>query len=70
VSAFKRVTDQLFEVAGRASKGDLTYKDVLEEIENRHYAAIRALFPAKIQSDVITILLINPVNAKDKSFFL
>ncbi|MCC5914497.1 MAG: bifunctional aspartate kinase/homoserine dehydrogenase I [Balneolaceae bacterium] len=54
VSAFRGVTDQLLVMSSLASEGDLSYKDHLREIEERHYDAIRALVPAKHQSDVIT----------------
>jgi bifunctional aspartokinase / homoserine dehydrogenase 1 len=54
VSAFRGVTDQLYNIAKLASEGNLDYKDVLEEIEHRHYETIRKIFPAKHQSDVIT----------------
>ncbi len=54
VSAFRGVTDQLFETAGRASEGDLSYRDLLAAIEKRHFDTIKALFPASSQSDVIT----------------
>lgn len=54
VSAFRGVTDQLLVMASMASEGDLSYKDHLAEIEERHYDAIRKLVPAKNQSDVIT----------------
>lgn len=54
VSAFRGVTDQLLVMSSLASEGDLSYKDHLREIEDRHYDTIRAVVPAKHQSDVIT----------------
>lgn len=54
VSAFKGVTDQLFEVARQASVDDEAYKDTITEIEKRHFETIRTLLPAGEQSDVIT----------------
>lgn len=54
VSAFKGVTDQLFNVAELASEGNDDYQVTLGEIEQRHISAIRKHIPAKNQSDVIT----------------
>lgn len=54
VSAFKGVTDRLFEIALQASRGDRVYKNGLEEIEDLHVNTIRALFPASSQSDALT----------------
>lgn len=54
VSAFRGVTDQLFQVSEMASAGDMTYRDLLVDMEDRHLKTIRDLFPAKNQSDVIT----------------
>ena len=54
VSAFRGVTDQLFEISKLASEGNLIYRDILEEIEQRHFTTIRSLLPAKDQSEVFT----------------
>lgn len=54
VSAFRGVTDQLLVMSSLASDGDLSYKDHLSEIEERHINTVRELVPARHQSDVIT----------------
>jgi bifunctional aspartokinase / homoserine dehydrogenase 1 len=42
-SAFSKVTDTLIEMATKASKGDEHYRDVLEKVRARHFAAIEQL---------------------------
>ncbi|PWN08115.1 bifunctional aspartate kinase/homoserine dehydrogenase I [Rhodohalobacter mucosus] len=54
VSAFRGVTDQLFEIADLAAAGNRRYRDILEEMDARHLTAIRKLVPASHQTDVIT----------------
>jgi bifunctional aspartokinase / homoserine dehydrogenase 1 len=54
VSAFRGITDQLFETAALASEGNLTYRERLENIEERHVNAIREIFQAKYQSEITT----------------
>ncbi len=43
VSAFQGVTDLLISTGRCASSGDETYKELFDEIRNRHYTAIREL---------------------------
>ncbi len=54
VSAFKGVTDRLFEIAQLSSGGNREYLKGLEQLESQHLDTIKALFPAGSQSDVIT----------------
>ncbi len=53
VSAFAGVTDQLVKIAAQAREGNESYKELLEDIENRHYDTIRSLFSAKDQSGIL-----------------
>ena len=52
-SALGGVTNLLFEVAQKASKGDETYKDGLKTIETRHFDIIKELLNIKDQSKAI-----------------
>ena len=52
-SAMGGVTNKLIEIGTLASKGDTKYLDVLLSIEERHFAAIRALVDVKSQSSII-----------------
>ncbi|MBP8155779.1 MAG: bifunctional aspartate kinase/homoserine dehydrogenase I, partial [Leadbetterella sp.] len=52
-SAMGGVTNKLIEIGTLASKGDTKYLEVLQSIEERHFAAIRALVDVKSQSSII-----------------
>jgi len=52
VSAFRGVTDMLHQSALDASNGDESYKEALQQLENRHIDAIKALLPAKDQGAI------------------
>lgn len=54
VSAFGGITDTLLETSKLASQQDLSYKNKLEEIEERHISAIKALIPVKSQSAILS----------------
>ena len=54
VSAFKGVTNQLFEVASLAENFESRYQDILEEIEKRHIDTINQVIPVNSRSDAIT----------------
>ena len=54
VSALGGVTDLLLETAGLASGQDKAYKDILQEIENRHLKTIKELIPIGSQSKVLS----------------
>ena len=53
VSAFQSVTDQLIKVSKLAEKRDDSYKQILEEIEQKHYDAVKALFSINQQSHIL-----------------
>ncbi|HEC42010.1 MAG TPA: bifunctional aspartate kinase/homoserine dehydrogenase I [Bacteroides sp.] len=53
VSAFQGITDQLEQVSQMACKRDEAYKKLLIEIENRHYDAVKELFPVNQQSNIL-----------------
>jgi aspartokinase/homoserine dehydrogenase 1 len=52
-SAMGGVTNKLIEIGTLASKGDARYLDILQSIEERHFAVIRALVDVKAQSSII-----------------
>lgn len=52
-SAMGGVTNKLIEIGTLASKGDTRYLDILQSIEERHFAVIRALVDVKAQSSII-----------------
>jgi aspartokinase/homoserine dehydrogenase 1 len=54
VSAFGGVTDLLLNASKRASEQDVSYKNFVKEIEDRHIAAIRELIPVKSQSAALS----------------
>ncbi|MBR9855933.1 MAG: bifunctional aspartate kinase/homoserine dehydrogenase I [Algicola sp.] len=54
VSAFGGVTDLLLNASKLASEQDVSYKNFLEEIEDRHITAIRELIPVKSQSAALS----------------
>lgn len=53
VSAFQGVTDQLIKVSKLAVERDESYKDLLSEIEQRHYQAVKELFQVNQQSNIL-----------------
>ncbi len=54
VSALGGVTDLLLQAATLASKQDKTYKEQLQEIENRHIETIKDFIPISSQSKVLS----------------
>ncbi|MEO6915472.1 MAG: bifunctional aspartate kinase/homoserine dehydrogenase I, partial [Chitinophagaceae bacterium] len=54
VSAMGGITDLLITCGTLASKGDEQYKVKLQEIENRHLEASKALIPVAIQSSLLS----------------
>ncbi|RFS26446.1 bifunctional aspartate kinase/homoserine dehydrogenase I [Chitinophaga silvatica] len=56
VSALGGVTDMLIRCGQQAEKGQESYKEILQEIENRHLDTIRQLFPITAQSSQISQL--------------
>ncbi|MEY5042383.1 MAG: bifunctional aspartate kinase/homoserine dehydrogenase, partial [Bacteroidota bacterium] len=53
VSAFGGITNQLVSCSNLALKGDDSYKIILQELENRHFDAIRQLIDINEQSSLI-----------------
>ncbi len=53
VSAFQGITDQLEKVSRMACVRDEGYKNLLNEIEQRHYDAVKELFPVNQQSNIL-----------------
>ena len=58
VSAFGGVTDLLLNASKRASEQDVSYKNFVKEIEDRHIAAIRELIPVKSQSAALSKVIL------------
>ena len=56
LSAFGGTTDALLEAVGLASKADLSYKEKLHLIEQRHLTAVKELIPLDQQSGVLTMV--------------
>lgn len=53
-SAMSGITDKLIQCGTLAGQGQEQYKDVLQEIENKHLDTIRTLFPITVQSGIIS----------------
>ena len=53
VSAFQGITDQLEKVSRMACERNEGYKTLLKEIEQRHYDAVKQLFPVNQQSNIL-----------------
>lgn len=54
-SAMSEVTTRLLEIGRMAAAGDDTYRELLNAIEVRHFAAIKALLPVQAQSNLIAV---------------
>ncbi|HMI07960.1 MAG TPA: bifunctional aspartate kinase/homoserine dehydrogenase I [Flavobacterium sp.] len=54
VSAFSGVTDLLISASEMAAAKDSGYKEIVAEIEDRHFMAIRELIPVKEQSALLS----------------
>jgi len=52
-SAFGGTTDQLIELATRASSADISYKELFKTIEKRHLDAVKELINVKQQSAIL-----------------
>jgi len=53
-SAMSGITDKLIQCGTLAGQGQEQYKEVLQEIENKHLDTIRTLFPITVQSGIIS----------------
>ncbi|KPK83284.1 MAG: aspartate kinase [Bacteroides sp. SM23_62_1] len=58
VSAFQGVTDQLIRVSNQAALRDDSYKQLLDDIEQRHYDAVKKLFRINQQSNILAAIKI------------
>ena len=56
LSALGGITDALFDAAASASKGDLSYKEKLHQIEQRHLSTVKDLIPLDQQSSVLSMV--------------
>ncbi len=56
VSAMGGLTDTLINTATLAAAGDESYKEKLQEIEQRHFEAVKALIPVVQQSGVLSMV--------------
>jgi len=72
VSAFQKVSYQLSKVSHLAENRDESYKQILEEIEQRHYDAVKALFSINQQSHILAgiKILINNLEETLNGVFL
>jgi aspartokinase/homoserine dehydrogenase 1 len=53
-SAMSGITDKLIQCGQLAGQGQEQYRNVLQEIENKHLDTIRTLFPITVQSGIIS----------------
>ncbi len=56
VSAMSGTTDLLIKCGELASKGDETYKEILQKIEDRHLETTKALVPVQNQSSLLSLI--------------
>lgn len=56
VSAMSGVTDQLLMLAQSASQGNEAYKTIIQNIEQKHLDAVRALLPIQAQSATLSLV--------------
>src|SRR5688572_17814315 len=54
VSALGGVTDRLLQCGALAANADLSYKQLLQEITQRHLTTIKALLPPTTQSSILS----------------
>lgn len=56
VSALGGITDMLLKTAALAEANDEAYKDLLQEIEAKHFHAVKELIPVQAQSSVLSLV--------------
>ncbi len=56
VSALGGITDLLLKTAALAETNDEAYKDILQEIENKHLQTVKELIPVQQQSAVLSLV--------------
>lgn len=72
VSAMSGVTDQLILLAQSASQGNEAYKTIIQNLEQKHLDAVRALLPIQQQSGTLSMVkqLINEIESNCDGLFL
>jgi bifunctional aspartokinase / homoserine dehydrogenase 1 len=56
VSAFSGTTDQLIECGTRAAQGQESYKDIIQQVEQRHLTAVKEILPVQHQSATLSLV--------------
>jgi aspartokinase/homoserine dehydrogenase 1 len=72
VSAMSGVTDQLLLLAQSASQGNEAYKTIIQNIEQKHLDAVRALLPIQQQSATLSLVkqMLNELEANCEGLFM
>ena len=72
VSAMSGVTDQLLMLAQSASQGNEAYKTIIQNIEQKHLDAVRALLPIQQQSGTLSMVkqLLNELESNCEGLFM
>ncbi|MSQ39099.1 MAG: bifunctional aspartate kinase/homoserine dehydrogenase I, partial [Chitinophagaceae bacterium] len=72
VSAMSGVTDQLIMLAQTAAQGNEAYKTIIQNIEQKHLDAVRALLPIQQQSGTLSLVkqLINELETNCEGLFM
>jgi len=72
VSAMSGVTDQLIMLAQTAAEGNEAYKTIIQNIEQKHLDAVRALLPIQQQSEILSLVkqLINELETHCEGLFI
>ena len=72
VSAMSGVTDQLLMLAQSASQGNEAYKTIIQNIEQKHLDAVRALLPIQAQSATLSLVkqTINELESNCEGLFM
>ena len=72
VSAMRGVTDLLILLAQSASQGNEAYKTIIQNLEQKHLDAVRALLPIQQQSGTLSMVkqLINEIESNCEGLFM
>ena len=72
VSAMSGVTDQLLMMAQTASQGNEAYKTIIQNIEQKHLEAVRALLPIQQQSATLSLVkqIINEIESNCEGLYM
>ena len=72
VSAMSGVTDQLILLAQSASQGNEAYKTIIQNLEQKHLDAVRALLPIQQQSGTLSMVkqLMNEIESNCDGLFM